>query len=95
MNKIIYLIMLYLLLLCLIFTFDYGAQVLDGLMFLHNKKQLHRDIKPGNILINCNGDVRIADFGLAKVASVRNCHQNSFVGTLSYMVSGNMGLRTY
>mmetsp|Transcript_8808 Transcript_8808/g.13180 ORF Transcript_8808/g.13180 Transcript_8808/m.13180 type:complete len:708 (-) Transcript_8808:282-2405(-) len=60
-------------------------QVLEGLLFLHSKKQLHRDIKPGNILINCNGGIKIADFGLAKVASIRHDHQNSFVGTLNYM----------
>mmetsp|Transcript_23160 Transcript_23160/g.33953 ORF Transcript_23160/g.33953 Transcript_23160/m.33953 type:complete len:685 (+) Transcript_23160:159-2213(+) len=60
-------------------------QVLEALLFLRNKNQLHRDIKPGNILLNCNGDISLADFGLAKVASCRNCHQNSFVGTLNYM----------
>ncbi|ETO09001.1 MAP kinase kinase [Reticulomyxa filosa] len=46
-----------------------ARQVLLGLFHLHNpasstKPLIHRDIKPQNILLSCNGDVKIADFGL-------------------------------
>lgn len=43
-----------------------GAQVSSALVELHQHQILHRDLKPGNILIDSRGDVKIVDFGLAK-----------------------------
>ncbi|AFN84099.1 cyclin-dependent protein kinase [Encephalitozoon romaleae SJ-2008] len=42
-------------------------QILQGLKFLHGIGVIHRDLKPSNILLMRNGDVKIADFGLARV----------------------------
>ena len=39
-------------------------QILRGLQYCHNKNILHRDLKPQNILLNTNGDAKIADFGI-------------------------------
>jgi predicted Ser/Thr protein kinase len=41
-------------------------QLLDGLAFAHDKQVLHRDLKPGNVHILPNGQVKIMDFGLAR-----------------------------
>jgi serine/threonine protein kinase len=42
------------------------AQIVLGMESIHSKGYSHRDLKPGNILINKNGRVMIADFGWSK-----------------------------
>ncbi|XP_076000204.1 cyclin-dependent kinase 4 isoform X2 [Genypterus blacodes] len=48
---------------------DVMFQLFCGLDFLHSNMVLHRDLKPDNILVNSHGDVKIADFGLARLYS--------------------------
>lgn len=42
-------------------------QLLQGLDFLHTNLVLHRDLKPANILVSNHGEIKIADFGLARI----------------------------
>ncbi|RHZ67028.1 hypothetical protein Glove_303g66 [Diversispora epigaea] len=45
-------------------------QLVDGTMFLHMHRIFHRDLKPQNLLIDTGGDLKVADFGLARAAAI-------------------------
>ena len=63
-----------------------GLHVAEALMHAHSQGVLHRDIKPGNILVDRRGQVWVADFGLAKIEESEDVtREGEFVGTLRYM----------
>lgn len=59
-------------------------QLVQGLMALHRAGKVHRDIKPGNVLVSMSGRVVILDFGLITDAG-HGERPNVMVGTLNYM----------
>lgn len=71
------------------FSFEETARMIekigDALDYAHKKGVIHRDIKPGNILIDQEGNPHIVDFGIARVSSSTMTHTKVVMGTPFYM----------
>lgn len=48
----------------------YFLQLIDGLEYLHSMRIIHKDIKPGNLLLTLSGDLKISDLGVAEVRMI-------------------------
>ncbi|MCG8608725.1 protein kinase, partial [bacterium] len=65
---------------------DYATQIAAGLQAAHKKGIVHRDIKSANIMVSDNGQVKIMDFGLAKLQNRSKMTQlGTTLGTAAYM----------
>jgi serine/threonine-protein kinase len=65
---------------------DTAIEILQGLAHAHKKGVIHRDIKPDNIQILSNGEIKITDFGIARITFQPNLTMDGQVfGTPSYM----------
>ena len=65
---------------------DVGIQICEGLTAAHKKEIVHRDIKSDNIMVTKEGQVKIMDFGLAKLKGATKITQTgSTLGTAAYM----------
>jgi eukaryotic-like serine/threonine-protein kinase len=65
---------------------DLGLQICGGLEHAHASGLVHRDVKPGNLLLRADGTVKIADFGIARAAQATKLTQiGSVLGTAAYL----------
>jgi serine/threonine protein kinase len=66
-------------------VYHYVAEIVSGLTEIHAANIIHRDIKPGNVLVSKTGELKIADFELAKFLSGSVPLAHSVAGTVEYM----------
>lgn len=60
----------------------YFQQIVDAMVYCHRRGVVHRDLKPENLLLDCNGNIKITDFGMASMRA-------DIVASLSGNVDGN------
>ncbi len=67
---------------------DIAIDIAASLAFAHSNAMIHRDVKPGNVLITTEGRVKVADFGIARALTGRNpdlTQTGSVMGTATYL----------
>ncbi len=64
---------------------NWFAQIMLGLKYIHRHNILHRDLKTSNIFLQENGDLKIGDFGIARVLDATLQNAETVVGTPYYM----------
>jgi hypothetical protein len=70
-------------------------QIVDGLGYLHGEGVTHRDIKPANILVDPDGVIKLADFGVSSAVDVPTMTGNTLVGTPWYIAPEMIEGRPY
>ncbi|HMD31499.1 MAG TPA: protein kinase, partial [Candidatus Acidoferrales bacterium] len=64
---------------------NYIVQVCRALEYAHKRNIVHRDIKPGNIVVTHEGAVKVVDFGIARLTDTSSTSSGMLIGTIDYM----------
>lgn len=63
----------------------YLVETCRALQYAHRHGVIHRDIKPANIVVTLEGEVKVVDFGIARLANASKTQTGTLLGTLAYM----------
>jgi predicted Ser/Thr protein kinase len=63
----------------------YAVQACQAFDYAHKRGIIHRDIKPGNVMVNKEDTVKVVDFGIARVLETSKTQTGTLIGTFAYM----------
>ena len=75
--------------------YSYFKQLVEGLIFLHSRGIVHKDIKPGNLLLSTDETLKITDLGVAEVSVLLSIRIISEITLLSKLDRGCCGCESY